>query len=166
MEIRIQTVDSSQKRQRPTDESKLGFGTHFSDHMFLMNFGKDRGWHKPRIEPYGSISLEPAASVLHYAQEIFEGLKAYRRVDGGIQLFRARENLKRMNRSAARLCMPALDEETALLLSDQAILSWTMYQGQMLSLIANGSLDFERLRDLLSSRSQGIISEIETHFAG
>ena len=111
MQILIQKVESSQKRQRPTDESKLGFGTHFSDHMFLMNFGKDRGWHEPRIEPYGPLSLEPAASVFHYAQEIFEGLKAYRRADGGIQLFRARENLKRMNRSAARLCMPALDED-------------------------------------------------------
>jgi branched-chain amino acid aminotransferase len=79
--------------------------------MFLMNFKKDEGWHDPRIEPYGPISLEPAAAVFHYAQEIFEGLKAYRRADGGIQLFRARENLKRMNRSAARLCMPALDED-------------------------------------------------------
>jgi len=111
MEIRIREVDSSRKRQRPTDESKLGFGTHFSDHMFLMNFRKEKGWHEPRIEPYGPISLEPAAAVFHYAQEIFEGLKAYRRADGEVQFFRARENVKRMNQSAARLCMPALDED-------------------------------------------------------
>ncbi len=88
----------------------LGFGRHFTDHMFLMDFHRGRGWHRPRIRPFGDLSLSPAAACLHYAQAIFEGLKAYRGVDGRIRLFRARDNMARFNRSAHRMCMPEVDE--------------------------------------------------------
>ncbi len=114
MEIKIQKVDPSKGRPKPQDETKLGFGVYFSDHMFLMDYRNGAGWHNPRIEPYGPLSLDPGALVLHYGQQVFEGLKAYRRPDGGIQLFRPRENLRRMNRSARRLCMPELDIEFTL----------------------------------------------------
>jgi len=70
------------------EASKLGFGSVFSDHMFLMEYNAQEGWHSGRIVPYGPLSLSPAASVFHYAAEVFEGLKAYRRKDGKVQLFR------------------------------------------------------------------------------
>ncbi len=114
MEIRVVKADTSRRRYKPEDESKLGFGVYFSDHIFLMNYNTDRGWHDARIEPYGPLTLDPAALVLHYGQQVFEGLKAYRRSDGAIQLFRPRENIRRMNRSAQRLCMPTVDEELVL----------------------------------------------------
>jgi branched-chain amino acid aminotransferase len=114
MEIRIQKVRPADKRSRPIDESKLGFGVYFSDHIFKMDYEEGRGWHDPRIEPYDVLHLDPAALVLHYAQQVFEGLKAYRRSDGGIQLFRPRDNIRRMNRSARRLCMPEIEEDFAL----------------------------------------------------
>ncbi len=107
--IGIHRVSPANRRPRPDDESKLGFGQIFSDHLFLMEYDEGRGWHDPRIEPYGPIVLDPAALVLHYGQEIFEGLKAYRISDGSIRLFRPADNFYRMNRSAARLCMPSLD---------------------------------------------------------
>lgn len=90
------------------------FGVNFSDHMFLMNYQDGKGWFNPRIVPYGPISLEPSAMVFHYAQEVFEGLKAYRRPDKKVQLFRPRDNIRRMNRSCERLDIPRLDEELFL----------------------------------------------------
>jgi branched-chain amino acid aminotransferase len=93
------------------DQKKLGFGRYFTDYMFIMNYDEGQGWHDPRIVPYGPFQIEPSAMVLHYAQEVFEGLKAYRTADGSIQLFRPTENIKRMNRSNERLSMPAIDEE-------------------------------------------------------
>ena len=95
-------------------EDKLGFGKVFTDHMFVMEYDEGQGWHDARIVPFGNISLHPASTVLHYGAEIFEGLKAYRREDGGVQLFRPMENIKRMNRSAERMSLPLLDEEFAL----------------------------------------------------
>ena len=92
------------------DESSLVFGRTFTDRMFIMEYDTGRGWHSARIAPYGPFTLDPAALVLHYAQEIFEGLKAFRRPDGSIALFRPRDNIARFNRSAQRLCMPAVDE--------------------------------------------------------
>ena len=109
MDIPITRVDENNRKAKPQDESKLGFGQHFSDHMFLMEYAPDKGWHSPRIEPYRYLSLSPAAMVLHYGQEAFEGLKAYRDVDGGVRLFRYRKNLERLNASCERLCMPPLD---------------------------------------------------------
>ena len=96
------------------DETNLGFGTIFTDHMFNMDYHPDKGWHNPRIEPYADISMDPATMVLHYGQGIFEGLKAYRTKEGAIQLFRPQENFKRLNRSAHRLCIPELDADFAL----------------------------------------------------
>ena len=95
-------------------ENELGFGKVFTDHMFIMDYSSDKGWHDARIVPFGRISLHPSSTVLHYGAEIFEGLKAYRRADGGVQLFRPMENIKRMNRSAERMSLPVLDEDFAL----------------------------------------------------
>lgn len=114
MEIKIRQAEPSQCKPKPQDETKLGFGVYFSDHIFLMDYRAGGGWQNPRIEPYAPLSLDPAALVLHYGQQVFEGLKAYRRPDGGIQLFRPRDNFRRLNRSARRLCMPELDVEFAL----------------------------------------------------
>ncbi|BEV02026.1 branched-chain amino acid aminotransferase [Novosphingobium olei] len=88
-----------------------GFGRAFTDHMVEIDYTEGRGWHDARIVPYGPIPLDPAAAVLHYAQEIFEGLKAYRLADGGIALFRPEANAARFNASARRLAMPELPED-------------------------------------------------------
>jgi len=114
MEIKITKADPDQLKSRPGDESKLPFGQIFTDHMFLMRYLDDRGWFDPHIQPYHELTFDPAAMVLHYAQEIFEGLKAYRNVGGSINLFRAEENFQRMNRSAKRMCMPEVDTDLAL----------------------------------------------------
>jgi branched-chain amino acid aminotransferase len=94
----------------PADEGQLGFGKQFTDRMFVMEYAAGRGWHSARIQPYGPFALDPACAVLHYAQEIFEGLKAFRREDGSLALFRAADNVRRFNRSAKRMCMPEVDE--------------------------------------------------------
>ena len=101
-------------KQKPADESKLGFGKVFSDHMFIMDYELGRGWYDARVVPYGPFTMDPACTVFHYAQEIFEGMKCYRRKDGGLQLFRPRDNFERMNRSATRMGMPTIDVEQAL----------------------------------------------------
>lgn len=101
-------------KQKPTDESKLGFGHIFTDHMFIMDYETGKGWHDARIVPYGDIPLSPAAMCLHYGQEIFEGLKAYRTKDGSVQLFRPDENFKRMNVSNERMVIPAVNEQDCL----------------------------------------------------
>jgi branched-chain amino acid aminotransferase len=88
-----------------------GFGKHFTDHMVDICWSKDGGWHRPRVSPYGPIQLSPAAAVLHYAQEIFEGLKAYRHPDGSIWSFRPEANAARMQRSARRMALPELPTE-------------------------------------------------------
>ena len=108
MDIRIERT--TQPKQH-ADESKLGFGQYFTDHMFWMDYTPEEGWHDARIVPYGPITLSPAATVLHYGMEIFEGLKAYRRADGRVQLFRPWDNFSRMNDSAERLCLPQLDAD-------------------------------------------------------
>src|SRR5512145_2857045 len=108
--MEIQILPLSTRKPRIEDESKLVFGKQFTDRMFVMEYDAGKGWHSARIEPYGPFSLDPAALVLHYSQEIFEGLKAFRRQDGRIALFRPEENIKRFNRSARRMCMPEVDE--------------------------------------------------------
>ena len=85
-----------------------------TDHMFIVDYDEGQGWHDPRIVPYGPLPLDPASKVLHYGEEIFEGLKAYRTADGSIQLFRPDCNIQRMNDSADRLCMPQIPYELAL----------------------------------------------------
>jgi branched-chain amino acid aminotransferase len=109
MDISIDPIPSSQRRNKPTDETKLVFGNTFSDHMFRMEYSEPQGWMNARVAAYQNISLDPAAMVLHYGQGIFEGMKAYRCRDGRIHLFRPRNNFERMNRSAQRLCMPTVD---------------------------------------------------------
>jgi branched-chain amino acid aminotransferase len=88
-----------------------GFGKHFTDHMVDICWSARGGWHRPRVQPFGPIELSPAAAVLHYAQEIFEGLKAYRHQDGSIWSFRPEANAARMQRSAVRLALPELPTE-------------------------------------------------------
>lgn len=108
-EIRIELT--KKPKQKPTDESKLGFGTIFTDHMFVMNYDEGQGWHDPRIVPYGPIEMEPAAMCLHYGQSVFEGMKAYRTADNRVLLFRPDKNMARLNVSNERLCIPKIDEE-------------------------------------------------------
>ncbi len=93
---------------------KPGFGTLFTDHMVTIRYTEGQGWHEAKIGPRGPLSLDPATAVLHYAQEIFEGLKAYRHADGSFALFRPEQNAQRFNRSAQRLAMPELPEDLFL----------------------------------------------------
>ena len=109
MEIKI--TKNPNPKEKPADESKLGFGKVFTDHMFLMDWDIDRGWHDARIVPYGPLSLSPACTALHYALEVFEGLKAYRTAEGKIQLFRPYENAKRLWNSADRIGVPQVDPD-------------------------------------------------------
>ena len=88
-----------------------GFGKHFTDHRVDICWSEQGGWHRPRVQPYGPIQLDPAAAVLHYAQEVFEGLKAYRHADGSIWTFRPEMNAERLKRSARRLALPELPTE-------------------------------------------------------
>lgn len=114
MRIATNLAAVDRRRPKPADESALGFGRIFSDHMFLMEFTEGTGWHDARIVPYGALAIDPAAMVLHYGQEVFEGLKAYRGGGGQICLFRPAMNFERMNRSAERLCMPRIPVDDAI----------------------------------------------------
>ncbi len=111
MEITVQkTLTPAEK----PDSSILGFGKYFTDHMFIMDYSVDCGWHNARIVPFEKIAIHPASTVLHYGSEIFEGLKAYRKADGSVQMFRPMENIRRMNRSAVRMCLPEIPEDMFL----------------------------------------------------
>ena len=114
MKYEISITKTSNPKPHPQDESKLGFGKIFTDHMFLMDYSADKGWYNARIVPFGPIPTHPASTVFHSGAEIFEGMKAYRAVDGTIRLFRPMENIKRLNNSAERLCLPQLDEQGCL----------------------------------------------------
>lgn len=111
MEIKI--TRAATLKEKP-DSSKLVFGQSFTDHMFIADYYAGKGWQDARIVPYGPLQIDPAAKVLHYAQEIFEGLKAYRTADGSVQLFRPMDNIRRMNASAERLSLPQVPEDLAL----------------------------------------------------
>ena len=111
--MEIKFTPAATLKEKP-DSSKLVFGKAMTDHMLIMDYDEGQGWHDARIIPYGPLQIDPAAKVLHYAEEIFEGLKAYRTADGSIQLFRIRDNIDRMNKSADRLCMPQIPEELAV----------------------------------------------------
>ena len=112
MEIEIRPLQSTEIKAAPTTD--FGFGDKFANRMFTQHYTQGTGWHDPEIGPYRNFSLPPATAVFHYAQEIFEGTKAYRRPDGHINLFRPWENMKRFNRSAVRMAMPQVDEEDHL----------------------------------------------------
>lgn len=111
MEIKI--TRAATLKEKP-DSSTLVFGQSFTDHMFIVDYYAGKGWQDARIVPYGPLQIDPAAKVLHYAQEIFEGLKAYRTADGSVQLFRPMDNIRRMNASAERLSLPQVPEDLAL----------------------------------------------------
>ncbi len=110
MEIKI--TKTTTPKTIPTEA--LGFGKIFTDHMFMADYSRDKGWYNARIVPFENLSIHPAATVLHYGAEIFEGLKAYRRADGKVQLFRPIENVRRMNNSAERMRLPQMPEEDML----------------------------------------------------
>lgn len=112
MELKINLTQAP--KAKPTDESKLGFGKIFADHMFTMDYTPEKGWHDAQITEYAPILLSPAATCLHYGQEVFEGMKAYRTKDGSIKLFRPEENFKRLNDSNDRICIPQIDEAFVL----------------------------------------------------
>ena len=105
------TITKSDTLKPKPDNSSLGFGTIFTDHMFNMDYNLDNGWHNPRIEPYTAIEMDPATMVLHYGQAVFEGLKAYKTDSGAVQFFRPKDNFKRLNRSCRMLCIPEFDED-------------------------------------------------------
>ncbi len=125
------TVEKNPNPGKKPDMSKVSFGTTFTDHMFRMDYDAAQGWHDARIVPYGPLSLDPSAVVFHYALEVFEGMKAYRRADGGVQLFRPDCNAERINNSAERLSLPQIPREdflqaiTELVKLDE---SWVPYE--------------------------------------
>jgi len=110
MKYEIKITKTNDPKPKP-DPNELSFGTVFTDHMFIMDYDEGQGWFDARVVPYAPISLDPAAAVLHYAQEMFEGLKTYKAEGGGLKLFRPDMNAKRTSRSNERLCLPPLDEE-------------------------------------------------------
>jgi branched-chain amino acid aminotransferase len=112
VDFNIIPLDPDETKEPPTDD--FGFGNLFTNRMFVQYYDEGEGWHDAHIGPYRNFSLPPSTAVLHYAQEIFEGTKAYRRPDGDINLFRPWENMKRFNRSALRMAMPVIDEEEHL----------------------------------------------------
>lgn len=112
LDIRYEQTQSP--RPIPGPEDPLGFGTVFTDHMFMMNYKVGKGWFDPRVVPYQKIQLEPSAMVFHYGQEMFEGLKAYKTEDGKTLLFRPDKNIERANRTNDRICIPQIPEEDFL----------------------------------------------------
>ena len=111
--MQIDIKKTATPKQHPKD-ADLSFGSIFTDHMFNMDYNPDKGWHNPRIEPFSPIVLDPSAMVFHYGQAIFEGLKAYKTKDGNVQLFRPKDNIRRLNNSARVMCIPEFDEAFAL----------------------------------------------------
>jgi branched-chain amino acid aminotransferase len=104
--MEIKKMLTAHPKTKPADESALGFGQIFTDHMLTIDYDEQNGWHNAQIIPYGPLALDPAATCLHYSQEIFEGMKAYKSKDGRVILFRPWENFKRLNASAKRMMNP------------------------------------------------------------
>ena len=113
LEVAVEKVEKGKRKAKPSPEN-LGFGVHFTDHMLLMKWNRETGWHDAKICPFQDFQMSPASMVYHYGQAIFEGLKAYRGKDDQIFLFRPKDNLARMCQSALRMCMPRLPEEKVL----------------------------------------------------
>ncbi len=107
----VQVFRSKVTKARPRDD-QLGFGQHFTDHMFVARYEEASGWDSGQIVPYGPLAVDPAASVLHYGQALFEGIKAFRQKDGTVALFRPHFNAERMRMGADRLCLPPVDATT------------------------------------------------------
>lgn len=112
--LNIKVEKTTQPKQKPSNPDDLGFGQHFSDHMFVMEYTEGKGWHDPEIKPYQPVVLEPSAMVFHYGQEMFEGLKAYKTAEGKVLLFRPQKNIQRTNVTNERLCIPQVNEEDIL----------------------------------------------------
>lgn len=108
MSLEIKIEHTQTPKQKP-DQHKLEFGTQFTDHMFMMDYDLDKGWYDPRIVPYQKLELDPATAVFHYGQSIFEGLKAYHTSDDKVLLFRPDQNMKRINKTNDRMCIPQID---------------------------------------------------------
>ena len=108
MEYTFPVTRTTHPKPRPEDETKLGFAKYFTDHMFVMDYDVGQGWHDGRVVPHEPFLIEPACAVLHYAQEMFEGMKAYRTADGRILLFRPDKNIERMKNTNERMCIPEL----------------------------------------------------------
>ena len=128
LDIRIEKAPVLKEKPDP---ATLGFGKIFTDHMFIMDYTVEKGWHDARIVPFGPFEIHPASTVLHYGAEIFEGLKAYRTAEGKVQMFRPIENVRRMNASAERLCLPEIPEEDALQVLDAFVTfeqDWVPYK--------------------------------------
>ena len=128
--MEIKFVKNPNPKTMPPEDT-LGFGKYFTDHMFIMDYTPDKGWHDARIVPFENLSIHPACTALHYGSEIFEGLKAYRRADGEVQLFRPIENIRRMNNSAERLCLPEIPEDLAMFALTEFVKSekdWTPHK--------------------------------------
>lgn len=104
----VEVHETEAPREKP--KGALGFGRVFTDHVFRLDYDDERGWHRGRVEPYAPIALDPAASVLHYAQTVFEGLKAFRGVDGAVRLFRPERHARRFRESCEKMCIPPLPE--------------------------------------------------------
>lgn len=107
-------ISLSEKKKDKVPADQLVFGTTFTDHMFIADYIEGIGWHNHRVVPYAPITLDPSATIFHYGQTIFEGMKAYLSEDGVVRLFRPDQNMKRMNHSAERLSMPQIDENHAI----------------------------------------------------
>lgn len=112
MDIKVIPVAASALKPIPTED--FGFGNKFANRMFMQSYTREQGWHEATICAHQPLTLDPSTAVFHYAQEIFEGTKAYRRPDGNINLFRPWENMKRFNKSARRMAMPVVDDEEHL----------------------------------------------------
>lgn len=113
MSLNISIQRTTHPKAKP-DMENLGFGNVFTDHMFVMDYAEDKGWHDPRIIPYGPFEIEPSAMVFHYGQEMFEGMKAYKAENGDIQLFRPMMNIHRTNITNERICIPQINEDHML----------------------------------------------------
>ena len=111
-EIKIELTKNP--KVKPEDKPDLPFGKIFTDHMYIMNYKTGKGWHNPRVVPYQNLELSPASMVLHYGQEMFEGLKAYKTKEGKILLFRPNKNIERANNTNERICIPQIDEDDFL----------------------------------------------------
>lgn len=110
LEVSLHRVERERLKEKPASE-RLGFGVHFTDHMFVMKWTREQGWHDARITAFEDFSISPAAMVFHYGQAIFEGMKAYRGKDGQLLLFRPKDNFERLNTAAVRMCMPRVPVE-------------------------------------------------------
>ncbi|MCX7710914.1 MAG: branched-chain amino acid aminotransferase [Clostridia bacterium] len=108
MSLEIKIKRTTAPKAKP-DQNSLGFGKYFTDHMFVMDYTEGKGWHDPRIVPYGPLELDPATATLHYGQAIFEGMKSYNTKDGRVLLFRPQKNMERINVTNERMCIPQID---------------------------------------------------------